>query len=142
MPGSEPPLNVPASDLQNPGLPEDRIAHEDDGGAYDDLDELKAALHPDDLANFLKLCMALRILIKNTLLDCDIIEADCLFHEYCTELIRVSTTNTCSAIPLDLSFSSMDQVASNQITIMPPILPHLCAILGHYTISGRFFMNG
>ncbi|KAN0074464.1 hypothetical protein V8E55_011876, partial [Tylopilus felleus] len=55
----------------------------------DDLDELKAALHPDDLANFLKLCMALHILIKNMLLDCDIIEADHLLREYCTELIQL-----------------------------------------------------
>ena len=133
--GSEPALDTP-------NLPEDRTAHEDGGGTYDDLDELKPALHPDDPANFLKLCMALRILVKHTLLDHDISEADRLLREYCTELIQVSTIHTYSVIPLNSSFSSMDRVASNQITITPHTSPHSCAILGHYTISGRSCMKG
>ena len=134
---------MPASDPQN--LPEERMAHEDGGGAHDDLDNLKPALHPDDPANFLKLCMALCILIKHMLLDCNIVGADRLLREYCTELIRVRTTNMCSitlALDLSESFSSTDQVASNQITIMPHTSPHLCAILGHYMTSGHSFMNG
>ena len=46
-------------------------------------------LHSDDPANFLKLSMAIRILIKRTITDDDIDEADWLLCEYNTELIKV-----------------------------------------------------
>jgi hypothetical protein len=50
----------------------------------------KFALCPDDPANFLKICSALRILIRRRLTDPDIDRADALIREYCTELIPVS----------------------------------------------------
>ena len=44
-------------------------------------EELKFALHPDDLANFLKLSRALQILIKHSLSNNDINNADTLLRE-------------------------------------------------------------
>ena len=49
----------------------------------------KFCLNPDDPCNFLKLCSALRILIRQHLTDLDIDQADRLLREYCTELILV-----------------------------------------------------
>jgi hypothetical protein len=80
--------------LDIPNLQEDRTAHEDGGGTYDDFDKLEPARHPEDPANFLKLCMALHILVKHTLLDHNITEADFFLCEYCTELIWVSIIHT------------------------------------------------
>jgi hypothetical protein len=47
------------------------------------------SLHPDDPCNFLKLCSAIRILIRRRLTDSSIDQADRLLCEYCTELITV-----------------------------------------------------
>jgi len=49
----------------------------------------KFSLHPDDPHNFLKLCSALRILIRRRLTSRDIDHAEVLIREYCTELIHV-----------------------------------------------------
>ena len=49
----------------------------------------RLSLHSDDPANFLKLSMAIRILIKRTIVDDNIDEADWLLCEYNTELIKV-----------------------------------------------------
>jgi len=49
----------------------------------------RVSLHLDDPWNFLKLCSALCILIKQHITDSDIDQADHLVHEYCTELILV-----------------------------------------------------
>ena len=49
----------------------------------------KFLLHPDDPSNFLKLCAAIRILLRRRLTDSDIDCADRLIREYCTELISV-----------------------------------------------------
>ncbi|KAG2066534.1 hypothetical protein BDR04DRAFT_1121077 [Suillus decipiens] len=58
-------------------------------GSEEGADDLKYLLHPDDPANFLKLCIALRILIKCSLSDEDIDCADGLIREYNTELIHL-----------------------------------------------------
>lgn len=62
--------------------------------ANDDLDshatkEDRFSLHADDPRNFLKLCSALRILIRRCITESDIDQADRLLREYCTELISV-----------------------------------------------------
>lgn len=49
-----------------------------------------ANLHPDDPANFLKLCRAIRILIKREINDADLEEADALIRQYCSELVKAS----------------------------------------------------
>jgi len=49
----------------------------------------KFLLNPSDPANFLKLCAAIRILLRRQLTDPDIDHADRLLREYCTELISV-----------------------------------------------------
>lgn len=54
-------------------------------------DDLPATLHPDDPANFLKLCEAIRVLLAPSLTDMDIDKGDDLLRSYCTELITVST---------------------------------------------------
>ncbi|KAG1732954.1 hypothetical protein EDB19DRAFT_1831114 [Suillus lakei] len=58
-------------------------------GSEEGVGNLKYSLHPDDPANFLKLCTVLCILIKCLLSDEDIDHADRLIHEYNTELIHV-----------------------------------------------------
>ncbi|KAG1886831.1 uncharacterized protein F5891DRAFT_922731, partial [Suillus fuscotomentosus] len=52
-------------------------------------EEAKFLLHPDDPANFLKLCAALRILSKRSLCDQDVSRAEQLIFEYTTELIHL-----------------------------------------------------
>lgn len=65
--------------------PEAPVA-EDEG---DDVD-VDPCLHPNDPANFLKLSLALRILLKRELNDMELNQAETLLEEYCTELISVS----------------------------------------------------
>jgi hypothetical protein len=70
-----------------PPLPSVVIANDDlDSPATNDE---RFSLHPDDPRNFLKLCSALRILIRRRLTDSSVNQADCLLREYCTELISV-----------------------------------------------------
>lgn len=52
-------------------------------------EEAKFLLHPNDPANFLKLCAALRILSKRSLCDQDVSRAEQLIFEYTTELIHL-----------------------------------------------------
>ncbi|KIK81093.1 hypothetical protein PAXRUDRAFT_35984 [Paxillus rubicundulus Ve08.2h10] len=54
-----------------------------------DNEELKFSLHPDDPINFLKLSSALHLLVKDTILDTEVEEADQLIHQYCMELITL-----------------------------------------------------
>jgi hypothetical protein len=72
-----------------PPQPSDAAPSTEDG--FTDLgpDQDKFALCSDDPANFLKLCSALRILIRRQLTDRDIDLAEGLLREYCTELISV-----------------------------------------------------
>jgi len=60
-----------------------------DNSHTSDVNGDRLSLHSDDPANFLKLSMAIRILIKRTIVDDDIDEADRLLREYNTELIKV-----------------------------------------------------
>ncbi|KAI9454189.1 hypothetical protein HD554DRAFT_2173585 [Boletus coccyginus] len=78
---------MPALKIQS--VSEGSMAHENGSGAHDDLEELKPFLHPNDLANFLKLCMALDTLIKHTLSDCNINKANWFLCKYCSELIWI-----------------------------------------------------
>lgn len=55
----------------------------------DDNRNDKFLLHPEDPANFLKLCAALRVLVRRRLTDLDIDTADRFLRDYCTELIPV-----------------------------------------------------
>jgi hypothetical protein len=51
---------------------------------------LKFCLHPDDPANFLKLSTALIILTKTSITSEELVVANNLLWEYCTELIMVT----------------------------------------------------
>ncbi|KIK78503.1 hypothetical protein PAXRUDRAFT_16839 [Paxillus rubicundulus Ve08.2h10] len=79
-PGDEPQNEVnqplPAAQLEEP----EPALNEDD---------IKFSLHPDNPANFLKLCTSLHLLIKHKWTDRDIETADCLIQEYTTELIML-----------------------------------------------------
>ena len=55
----------------------------------DGINQDKFLLHQDDPANFLKLCAAIRILLRCQLTDSHIDHADQLIREYCTKLISV-----------------------------------------------------
>ncbi|KIO11444.1 hypothetical protein M404DRAFT_127581, partial [Pisolithus tinctorius Marx 270] len=65
----------PPGDAETPEVPEDRNE--------------QLNLHPTDPANFLKLSLAIRILIKHTINDHDIAKADRLLREYNVELIKL-----------------------------------------------------
>jgi hypothetical protein len=64
------------------------VSNEDDPIDAGDTQD-KFLLHPDDPNNFLKLCAAIRILLRRRLTDSDIDHADRLIRQYCTELIQV-----------------------------------------------------
>ncbi|KAG2743404.1 hypothetical protein P692DRAFT_20821413 [Suillus brevipes Sb2] len=51
--------------------------------------DTKFSLHPDDPRNFLKLCTALRIIIKHHITDEDLDRVDLLIRDYVTELISL-----------------------------------------------------
>ncbi|KAJ2911765.1 hypothetical protein MD484_g8649, partial [Candolleomyces efflorescens] len=52
-------------------------------------DSLAACLHPDDPSNFMKLCLALRLLLARQISDQEIDEAGTLLSEYCSELVTL-----------------------------------------------------
>jgi len=109
----------------------------------DGEEELKFGLHPDDPANFLKLCAALRILMQHVLSETDIDNADSLLREYATESIKVCIQLLWIVVfaNLHLIYSFTDQMPLNQITTMQHILQPLCATLGRFMISGHFFLS-
>ena len=55
----------------------------------DEIPTDKSLLHPEDPSNFLKLCAALRVLVRRCITDLDIDTAERLLCDYCTELIPV-----------------------------------------------------
>ncbi|KAI6020536.1 hypothetical protein EDC04DRAFT_2901678 [Pisolithus marmoratus] len=57
-------------------------------GKQDETDG-KCILHPNDPSNFLKLCAAICLLIKNTVTDQEVSSVDTLLREYCMELIQL-----------------------------------------------------
>ena len=59
--------------------------------------EARFSLHPDDPKNFLKLSAALIILTKKTITTPELLTADNLLREYCTELISVSPRSQLSS---------------------------------------------
>jgi len=53
-------------------------------------DEMRESkLHANDPGNFLKLCIALQILVSRTITEEDLIRADSLLRSYCMELVQV-----------------------------------------------------
>ncbi|KAG0701855.1 hypothetical protein DFH29DRAFT_999846 [Suillus ampliporus] len=72
-----------------PPPPPPQFNQQDAGDDSENLDDLKFSLHPDDPDNFLKLCSALRILVRYVICDVDINEADRLLREYTTGLIKL-----------------------------------------------------
>ena len=76
---SIPPPSTSSTVIANDDLQVDSLATNDD----------RFSLHPDDPQNFLKLCLALRILIRRRITESDIDQADRLVRKYCTELILV-----------------------------------------------------
>ncbi|RXW12469.1 hypothetical protein EST38_g13387 [Candolleomyces aberdarensis] len=67
-----------------------RIAKEVDP---EEEEELPACLHPDDPANFMKLCQALRLLLSREISDKQIDEAEQLLSAYCSELVTLYGAN-------------------------------------------------
>lgn len=90
---------APGEDPQPDGLtmttstvtgPEAENHPSNDSGISIEDDNGKFVLHPNDPINFLKLCSALRILVKWTLTCEDVDKAGQLIREYNQELITVS----------------------------------------------------
>jgi len=106
-------------------------------------EDVKFGLHPDDPANFLKLCAALRILMQHVLSDTDIDSADTLIRQYNTELIKVcfAVTSTFCEPSYFLVSSFTAPMLSNQTTTTQRILPVLCATSDHFTTSGLFCLS-
>lgn len=100
-------------------------------------DELPATLHPDDPANFMKLCDAIRILLAPSLTDMDINKGDDLLRDYCTELITVCP-NSIAGINTHYPPSSfMAQMSSSPTITMLLIQLRTFGTLGHYLASGH-----
>jgi len=72
-----------------------RATTSEDVDSDDEDEELPSCLHPNDPANFLKLCRALCILIGYEVTDEQIDEADILLREYCCELVDVFFLHLC-----------------------------------------------
>ncbi|KAG2052952.1 hypothetical protein BDR06DRAFT_972639 [Suillus hirtellus] len=72
------------------GLPEAQFLNQEPGNGDSEPTNIKFSLHPDDPANFLKLSAALRISIKHQICDRELDHADCLLHEYCSELTNLN----------------------------------------------------
>lgn len=87
LPHSEP---VEASHTNTNGKRARRRTTQHEGDDMDDDEETPSGLHPDDPANFLKLCRALRLLMSRRITDIQINQADDLLRSYCLELIAVS----------------------------------------------------
>jgi len=79
--GEQRPLHPPA---QIPPMPAN-----EDGLCAPGITQDKFLLHPNDPRNFLKLCAAIRILLRREFTGSDIDQAERLIREYCTELISV-----------------------------------------------------
>jgi hypothetical protein len=60
-------------------------------------------LNPNDPINFLKLCAAIRILLRRRFTDSEVDHADRLLREYCTELISVRAPITQIKMPGELT---------------------------------------
>ncbi|KIM51792.1 hypothetical protein SCLCIDRAFT_18301 [Scleroderma citrinum Foug A] len=67
----------------------DTATEEPSSGVQVEGAETGCLLHPQDPLNFLKLCAALRLIIKNTTNDAEIDLADGLIRSYCTEVISL-----------------------------------------------------
>jgi len=67
----------------------------------------KFLLNPNNPDNFLKLCAAIRILLRCQFTDSDVDHADRLIREYCMELISVR--------PLIAPINVPDELISNQL---------------------------
>lgn len=65
-----------------------RRRHDED---HEEDASLPSLLHPRDISNFLKLSSALRILLSGKITEAQLVEADGLIREYCTELLEVSS---------------------------------------------------
>jgi hypothetical protein len=116
---------------------------EANAGAEAGADDFKYSLHPDDPANFLKLCTALRILIKHSLSDEDLNHADRLIREYNTELIHVChliRLRSASCLLISPS-SSMVLPSSSPIIIFQLTSAHVHATLVPFMTSGHFCSN-
>lgn len=98
-------------------------------------------LHPDDPSNFLKLSAALRILSQYVLTDADIVQADGLLRQYCTELISVSFIFFFRKTANQIDASCTEVVASDQTTTMRYILQSLFATSALYMSSGASSLN-
>lgn len=90
------------------------------------------SLHPDDPKNFLKLSTAISLLTKHTLLEHQIVEAEVLIREYCTELISVSLFRYVARCTIKLSKSRASYTvprSSNQTTTTQLTYPTALGIL-------------
>ena len=83
----------------------DMATEEPSSGVQVEGVETRCLLHPQDPLNFLKLCTALRLIIKNTTNDAEIDLADGLIWSYCTEVISVP----CPIVPA-LSLTIISQL--------------------------------
>ncbi|CDO71994.1 hypothetical protein BN946_scf184943.g29 [Trametes cinnabarina] len=61
----------------------------DDSDEDEDDSQRTSNLHERDLANFLKLCKALRLFLSDSITDQQLELADCLLREYCAELVEL-----------------------------------------------------
>lgn len=108
----------------------------------DDLEEasLPSLLHPRDVANFLKLSEALRILLSGRLTEEDLAKADKLIREYCTELleVRLHTFPPYNVMITYTTSSYTGHQSSNPITTTQRIRFLSFVTMGRSIVTGRF----
>ena len=100
-------------------------------------------LHSRDVANFMKLSQALRLLLSGRLTDAKVDEATQLLSEYGSELLEVRQYFY-QSMRLSHGYmrSSMDLQSLNPTITTQSIRHHSFVTLGHCTASGRFFLKG
>lgn len=84
---------APVAEETAPGAPRRKRAKEAEADMDEEEEDVQSCLHPDDPANFLKLCQALRILISREVTTAQVNHADSLLREYCTELLTLYGTD-------------------------------------------------
>ena len=98
-------------------------------------------LHPDDPANLLKLCTALKNLVARQITDDQIDTAQKLLEATARSLCLY--VHACLFLHCHLlaCFSCMDQLSSDRIITIRSTSRTAFVTMGHFTSSGRFCLN-
>ena len=89
--------NHEESDDHSDSAPQSSKRRRRNGANNDPTSTRPSNLHPDNPANFLKLCMALKLLVSRKITDDQIEQASQLLRSYCQEVVNVGCRYSTSA---------------------------------------------